>query len=120
MGIMLYYMLRGKFPFPDFNGKGSMEILKRIPSRVKTDLLKNDLGKSELSDGASDLLQKMLRFDVKERIKVEEIWDHPWVARRDPRQEERIEALFAHLYEREPTKKTKKESFVEALGKLNF
>ena len=39
MGVMLYYMLRGKFPFPDFNGKGSMEILRRIPSSVKSDLL---------------------------------------------------------------------------------
>ena len=58
MGVMLYYMLRGKFPFPDFNGKGSMEILKRIPSRVKTDLLRNDLGKSELSDEAQDLLYR--------------------------------------------------------------
>ena len=48
-----------------------MEILKRIPSRVKTDLLRNDLGKSELSDEAVDLLNQMLRFDISQRIKLE-------------------------------------------------
>eukprot|EP00213_Chloropicon_mariensis_P006054 CAMPEP_0197484628 /NCGR_PEP_ID=MMETSP1309-20131121/57500_1 /TAXON_ID=464262 /ORGANISM="Genus nov. species nov., Strain RCC998" /LENGTH=644 /DNA_ID=CAMNT_0043027271 /DNA_START=174 /DNA_END=2108 /DNA_ORIENTATION=- len=96
MGVMLYYMLRGKFPFPDFNGKGSMEILRRIPSNVKTDLLKNDLSKSELSDEAKDLLHKMLRFDVSQRIRLEEIYEHPWVTQELP--DERVELLFSEIY----------------------
>ena len=95
-GVMLYYMLRGKFPFPDFHGKGSMEVLKRIPSKVKTELLDKDLGKSELSDEAKDLLHKMLRFDVSKRIRVEEIYEHPWVAQRSL-SDERIESLFSDL-----------------------
>ena len=98
MGIMLYYMLRGKFPFPDFNNKGSMEILKRIPSRVKTDLLRNDLSKSELSDDAIDLLHRMLRFDTSERIKLDEIYDHPWVQREQDH--DKIEKLFSPLYQK--------------------
>ena len=43
VGVMLYYMLRGKFPFPDFSGRGSMDVLKRIPSNVKTDLLVSEI-----------------------------------------------------------------------------
>mmetsp|Transcript_3114 Transcript_3114/g.8536 ORF Transcript_3114/g.8536 Transcript_3114/m.8536 type:complete len:529 (+) Transcript_3114:1859-3445(+) len=113
MGIMLYYMLRGKFPFPDFNGKGSMEILKRIPSRVKTDLLKNDLGKSELSDEVIDLLNRMLRFDISQRIKLDQIYDHPWVAREQS--EERLEEIFAPLYSQKKKKRPEKRSLMEGI-----
>jgi len=98
MGVMLYYMLRGKFPFPDFNGKGSMEILRRIPSSVKSDLLNNDLSKSELSEEAKDLLHRMLRFDVEQRIKVEDIYQHPWVTRELA--EEKLDVLFEPFYRR--------------------
>jgi serine/threonine protein kinase len=111
-GIMLYYMLRGKFPFPDFNGKGSMEVLRRIPSNVKTELLSKDLDKSELSEDAKDLLQKMLRFDVSQRIRLDEIYDHPWVSQE--LMDDRVEMLFSDLY---LSRKKSSQSIAEVLKK---
>ena len=67
LGILIYYMLFKEYPF---NGKGEYQILKEIESNKK-------LKQSE-NEKLNDLLFKMLKVNVNERISWEDYFNHPF------------------------------------------
>ena len=71
LGVVLYEMLAGWPPWTDENKK---TLFKKILSEP---LCTDDLN---FSDNANDLLQKMLKKRVKDRIKPENIKKHPFFA----------------------------------------
>ena len=67
-GIILYYMLTHKLPF---NEKKESDTYKKILS-CNFDIPK------KLSKNAKDLLKKIIKLKPEERIKLNEIKNHPW------------------------------------------
>ena len=67
LGIIIYYMLFKEYPY---KGKGEIELLKDINSRK---VLKLSYNKK-----LNDLLNKMLKIDLNERISWEEYFNHPF------------------------------------------
>ena len=68
-GVTLYYLLGGVQPF---KGKDLSELKKKIKIGKYTKLEK-------ISSDASDLIDKMLTFNPKKRIGIEQILTHPWL-----------------------------------------
>eukprot|EP01025_Chloroclados_australasicus_P016185 TRINITY_DN18014_c0_g2_i3.p1 TRINITY_DN18014_c0_g2~~TRINITY_DN18014_c0_g2_i3.p1 ORF type:complete len:454 (-),score=4.87 TRINITY_DN18014_c0_g2_i3:318-1487(-) len=74
LGILLYYILTGCFPFGDLTDNESMATLsKKITSQ---DL---DFNGCAFSWDARDLLSKMLDKNHRTRISIMEVFNHPWV-----------------------------------------
>ena len=67
-GIILYYMLTHKLPF---NEKKESDTYKKILS-CKFEIPK------KISKNAQDLLKKIIKLKPEERIKLNEIKNHPW------------------------------------------
>ena len=67
LGILIYYMLFKEYPF---NGNREYEILKEIESNKKL--------KSSDNEKLNDLLYKMLKININERISWEEYFNHPF------------------------------------------
>ena len=67
LGIIIYFMLNKKYPY---NGKNEVTLLKDINSgkRLK---LSND-------DKLNDLINKMLKININERISWDEYFNHPF------------------------------------------
>ncbi|ELT94418.1 hypothetical protein CAPTEDRAFT_229226 [Capitella teleta] len=80
LGVLLYTMLAGQTPFANGPNDTPNVILSRIGE-----------GKFQLSGGnwesvsslAKDLVGKMLHVDPHQRITVQQVLKHPWVANRD-------------------------------------
>ncbi|CAG9464730.1 unnamed protein product [Pedinophyceae sp. YPF-701] len=80
LGVTLYVMLCGRYPFEDpKDPKNFQKSLQRIvavqyqfPSSVKP------------SPELQDLFDKILVADPKNRIKISEIWQHPWFKKNLP------------------------------------
>jgi serine/threonine protein kinase len=68
-GVTLYYMLAGMQPFK----ADKIEELKEIIIKGEFEPIEN------LSNEASDLINKMLEVDPEKRITVDEILKHPWL-----------------------------------------
>lgn len=69
LGVCLYALVTGKMPFYDMNiTKLGMKIVYTEPDFP-----------SDLSDNLSDLLSKLLAKDPKDRLTIEEIYQHPWL-----------------------------------------
>ena len=66
LGILIYYMLNKEYPY---NGRGEYQILKEIESN-ETLKLSND-------DKLNDLINKMLKININERISWDEYFNHP-------------------------------------------
>lgn len=82
IGIILYILLCGFPPFYDDNNANLFEAIKtgtfEFPSPYWDDI----------SDLAKDLISKLLIVDPKERLKADQILEHPWVEGEDtPRME---------------------------------
>lgn len=70
IGIILYLMCTGYFPF---NGNGVEEVMSNIKlGRIKFDKLKN------VNKELKDLVKEMLNPDAHKRPSIEEILNHPW------------------------------------------
>ena len=72
-GVVLYVMISGYFPFTGIN---------------ETQLNKNILGGkffkiSNISNDLDDLINKILELNPKKRIKLDEILNHPWLAKEE-------------------------------------
>ena len=72
IGIILYYLIRGRLPF---NGKNQSDI---IETTLKHNITYQDNIWQTVTDQGKDLIQSLLRKDPKERITVEEALQHPW------------------------------------------
>jgi serine/threonine protein kinase len=77
LGVMLFCMLTGKFPFPDLDGH--LTLLKRLDSGTHNEMLAFIMAGAGLSEPAQELLTRMLHTDAEARITLSEIREHPWV-----------------------------------------
>jgi Protein kinase domain len=89
LGVLLYVLLTKEFPFYAKSGR-------RLFARIE-----NDLGEegtfefpSSVSNGARDMILKMLLIDPNDRIALEEVKNHDWI------QEVIQRPLYKSLYER--------------------
>ncbi|XP_041375470.1 aurora kinase A-A-like isoform X2 [Gigantopelta aegis] len=69
LGILCYEFLVGK---PPFESEGHSETYRRI---TKVDLS----FPSHVSEGAQDLISKLLRHDPKKRLPLTQVLEHPWI-----------------------------------------
>ncbi len=65
LGILIYYLIFKEYPY---NGKGEVQILKDIKSNKKLKKI-ND-------DDLNDLLNKMLKVNLNERISWDDYFNH--------------------------------------------
>lgn len=72
VGVILYVMLTGKFPF---NGKSNEDVFEEIK---KKSLNTKYLNEANCSDLVKDLLSKLLVKDQNKRLTIEEALQHPW------------------------------------------
>eukprot|EP01016_Furgasonia_blochmanni_P037415 TRINITY_DN4407_c0_g1_i32.p1 TRINITY_DN4407_c0_g1~~TRINITY_DN4407_c0_g1_i32.p1 ORF type:complete len:571 (-),score=146.77 TRINITY_DN4407_c0_g1_i32:253-1965(-) len=72
-GIIMYILLCGE---PPFNGNSDEEIMKKVEKGVW--VFKGDVWNS-ISEGAKDLIKKMLEVDVKKRCTAEQAYNDPWI-----------------------------------------
>ena len=78
MGVMLYLILTGVYPFEDVSQPGNITATLR---RVREGRM-NKLP-SNLSASVRDLLTRMIRVDPARRAKLAEISEHPWIVARE-------------------------------------
>ncbi|CAL8461899.1 g1430 [Coccomyxa elongata] len=71
LGVLCYEFLCGS---PPFEAEGHSETYKRI---LKVDL--KFPPKPRISEGAKDLISKLLKKDPKERLPLAQVLEHPWI-----------------------------------------
>lgn len=72
IGVIMFFMVTGK---QAFSGKNTGEVYMKI-SKGKFDI--SLLKKSTCSSELKDLIEKILVVDVKKRLSIQDILDHPW------------------------------------------
>lgn len=72
IGVILYIMLTGKFPF---NGKNNDEVFEEIRNKQLNQKILNDFG---CSTEVKDLLSLLLHKDQSKRCTIEEALNHKW------------------------------------------
>lgn len=74
LGVLLFEMTHGYSPFVGTKGKAKNmnDIFSNINQR-------NFEIKAKISEECKDLIQKLLTIDSNKRIKINEIFEHPWV-----------------------------------------
>ena len=78
LGILLYEMLHGYSPFRSLDNKNDDEYQKEIFKNIM-DYKYNIDDKLFLSKECVDMIHKLLEFNCKNRIRIFEIFLHPWV-----------------------------------------
>ena len=78
LGILLYEILHGYSPFRSLDNKNDDENQKEIFKNIM-DYKYNIDDKLYLSKECIDMIHKLLEFNCKKRIKINEIFLHPWV-----------------------------------------
>jgi serine/threonine protein kinase len=99
MGVILYLMLHGRYPFSINRLKTAIRAHRRgkIPIDAQA-LYKIDINRTDLSPGAVDLLEKIMSLDMNKRISLTGIMNHPWmceVSRNDIRAVLKDDSVFA-------------------------
>ena len=74
LGILLYELLHGYTPFAGIENNKPGQIMKNI---IIDKYIIDD--KLNLTNECIDLINKLLEFDSEKRIKVQQIFIHPWV-----------------------------------------
>jgi len=75
-GVILYVMLTGATPF-NYGDKGDISVLFRDIARARYYM------PDDLSAEAQDLIRRIFIVDPKQRITMDELWDHPLVHKYD-------------------------------------
>jgi len=73
MGVVLYILLSGKVPFP---GESNKEIIENV---LKGEYHFNHDAFKKVTDGAKDLISKLLVKDPNKRFSAEDAYNHPWI-----------------------------------------
>jgi len=73
MGVLLFILLVGYAPF---HGTKAGNVLENI---VEARYSLAGHGWEDISDSAKDLVRRMLTVDIRDRITIEEILEHPWM-----------------------------------------
>ena len=81
IGVILYYILSGKFPF---NGNSNLEIFEKI-NKDEPIFQKNIF--NDISQNAIDFIKKCLVKNPNERLSANECLSHPW-----------LEPIFKHIH----------------------
>lgn len=71
-GVILYTLLYGQLPFV---GKTSKEVL----AKVRKGRFSFPADRQDISEGAKDLVGRLLRLQQKERFTAKEALEHPWI-----------------------------------------
>ena len=81
LGVLLYEMIHGYSPFrANFFLKDSKSAKKEIFMNIKNN---NYIIERNISDECIDLIDKLLTIEPKKRIKINEIFLHPWVINKE-------------------------------------
>ena len=72
-GVILYILLCG---YPPFNGANDKQI---VASVLKGEFSLDEIEWNPISDGAKDLVKKLLTYDPAERISALDALNHPWI-----------------------------------------
>ncbi|PVV01366.1 hypothetical protein BB560_004214 [Smittium megazygosporum] len=75
LGVLIYEFLVGSPPFEDL--AGNTATYRRI---AKVDLKIPDT----ISEEASDLIKKLLKYNPNERLSLNEVLEHPWIIKHNP------------------------------------
>ena len=75
VGVILYKMITGKYPFNSNSNNDREVLLKNIK---KSDYNTKNLDESECSEEVKDLISKLLVKDYNKRLSSEECIQHPW------------------------------------------
>eukprot|EP00931_Biecheleriopsis_adriatica_P006502 TRINITY_DN1078_c0_g1_i1.p1 TRINITY_DN1078_c0_g1~~TRINITY_DN1078_c0_g1_i1.p1 ORF type:complete len:509 (+),score=110.20 TRINITY_DN1078_c0_g1_i1:49-1527(+) len=78
LGVIVYVLLSGR---PAFPGKNNREILNRVKA-CKYDF--NSSTWEAVTDGAKELIRKILVLDPQERYTADQVLEHPWVCELAP------------------------------------
>ena len=73
-GVILFIMLTGKPPYPGKDSKAILNLVKTSPLTITPEKVPG------VSEGAVDLLKRMLEISPKTRISAKEALLHPWVS----------------------------------------
>ena len=81
LGVLLYEMIHGYSPFrANYFLKDSKSAMKEIFMNIKNN---NYIIERNISTECIDLIDKLLTIDPKKRIKINEIFLHPWVINKE-------------------------------------
>ena len=81
LGVLLYEMLHGYSPFrAHYFLKDDKSAMKEIFRNIKTNNYTID---KKISEECIDLIDKLLTTDPKKRIKINELFMHPWVVEKE-------------------------------------
>ncbi|KAF5382326.1 hypothetical protein D9757_008443 [Collybiopsis confluens] len=74
LGVLIYEFLKGSAPFGDKSQQVSMRKIARVEYQFP----------STFEEDAKDLIGRLLRFEPRERIPLDEVMVHPWVTKYVP------------------------------------
>ena len=81
LGVLLYEMIHGYSPFrAHYFLKDAKSAMKEIFMNIKNN---NYVIERNISEECKDLIDKLLTIDQKKRIKINEIFLHPWVVNKE-------------------------------------
>lgn len=75
VGVIIYFMITGKFPFNATKNEDIFEIIMKKPFNPI------ELERTDCSDEAKDLVKRILVKDPEKRLSTEECLAHPWIKR---------------------------------------
>ena len=76
LGVMIYKMLSGEYPFNSMGSEGEVELFNII-KKGKFSFTENW---EAISKEAKDLVVQLLNLDPDQRLSMSSIKDHPWMS----------------------------------------
>ena len=109
LGVLLYELIHGYSPFRAQEGHCNEDY-----TQIFKNILRNNLKvEKKISDDCSDLIKKLLTPDNQNRIKIKDIFRHPWVVFFE--EEYKHEQLKKHKLREEAIRKTQSSQLDEDL-----
>ena len=80
LGVILYILLTGSQPFRPITQEQKDNGAKDLPQQIcDCDYKKKGGVLDDISEEATDLITKLLKFQPKDRLSAQEALDHPWL-----------------------------------------